>query len=208
MVNKVFSIILLILFSSIGTSSYAQEEKSIDSSRQQSTINQIKRPKYDEVYHAMVSDLVVVGEVIEVMDLPGPSSELFHSEAIVKIDSVLRGMANFGTLILLRMSGPVSDDRNISPIWSSDGIFKKGEHGIFFLHRPETDNFLVSPFIQSHFKTYDGKESLRDLPDSVFYGDHVCMDIISNGGLKYPWGTFKLGTVAKEIRTLLPSTEH
>ena len=180
--------------------------------------------KYDILEHAKVSDLVVIGEVVKVEDLPGPSSELFHSEALVRVDSVLKGKVNFNTLILLRMSGPLSDKGNISPRWSFDANFKIGERGIYFFHRPTRDNFLTSPFIQrglyslhrpseendhSHYKTsFYGRQSLNELPDSVFWGSHVCRDVIINGALKLPSGVETVESVAKKIRSLSPVLNH
>lgn len=217
-------IVLFVGFLWVFTTCYAQKEEASAGSGKNSSVTQTSRSKYDEVYHAIVSDLVVIGEVVKVEDLPGPSTELFHSEALVKIDSVLRGKANFKILILLRQSGPLSDKGNIRTRWSLDATFKVGERGIYFLHRPERDNYLTSPYIQrglyslhrppekndqSHYKTsFYGKQSLSELPDSVFWGDHVCRDGIINGMIRYPWGTETVDTVAKEIRNLSPVINH
>jgi hypothetical protein len=131
----------------------------------------------NEVEHARESDLVVFGEVMEVKDLPGPSSELFHSEALVRIDSTIKGKANFETLILLRQSGAISEFN--SHVVSGEANFKVGERSIYFLCRPDKDNYLTSPFVQrglysvsqlkqndkTNYKTsFYGKQSLGDLP--------------------------------------------
>jgi len=182
--------------------------------------------KYDEIEHARESDLVVIGEVVELEDLPSPSLEVFHSEALVRIDSVLKGTANFKTLILLRRSGPISDRGNLSPTISVDAHFKVGERGIYYFHRPNRDNYLTSPYIQrglfsllrpltpeekaqAHFKaTFYGKQSLSELPDSVFWGDNVCRDVIRNGSINLPPGRETVESVAKRIRSLSPIINH
>ena len=182
--------------------------------------------KYDEIEHARESDLVVIGEVVELEDLSNPSLEVFHSEALVRIDSVLKGTANFKTLMLLRMSGPISDKGNLSPTISVDAHFKAGERGIYYFHRPNRDNFLTSPYIQrglfsllrpptpeenaqAHFKvSFYGKQSLSELPDSVFWGDSVCRDVIRNDSLNVPSGREAVESVAKKIRSLSPIINH
>ncbi len=182
--------------------------------------------KYDEIEHARESDLVVIGEVVELEDLPSPSLEVFHSEALVRIDSVLKGTANFNTLILLRMSGPISDKGNLSPTISVDAHFTLGERGIYYFHRPNRDNFLTSPYIQrglfsllrpltpeekaqAHFKaTFYGKQSLSELPDSVFWGDNVCRNVIRNDSINVLSGREAVESVAKKIRNLSPMINH
>jgi hypothetical protein len=222
--NKYFATILFaILFYFV--TCFGQEQTKTDSSINKSITNYsnniVDNGIYDEIYHAKVVDLVVIGEVVKLADLPGLSTELFHSEAIVKIDSVLKGKANFNTVILLRLSGPLTD-KGISPNNSLDASFKVGENAIYFLLRSEKNTFLTSPFIQkglyslhrppdkddkSIYKTsFYSKKSLSELPDSVFWGSHVCRDVIVNDSVHYKWGTFDTKTVVKEIKTLLPST--
>ncbi len=73
-----------------------KKEKNVDD--EGTTAAQSRKSQYDEVHHAMVSDLVVIGEVVDVEEMHGPESECFHSKSIVKIDSVLRGKINARTL--------------------------------------------------------------------------------------------------------------
>lgn len=215
-----YSMVLFLGLLDVFTTCYAQEKKASEVSSKNIVAIQAGRSQYDAAYHAKVSDLVVIGEVVKIRDIPGPSTELFHSEALVKIDSVIKGKANFKIVILLRMSGPLSDRGNISPKWSLDANFKVGERGVYFLHHPARDNFLTAPYVQrglyslprmpekddqSHYKTsFYGKQSLSELPDSVFWGDNVCRDIIKNGSVSYPWGIEKIDTIAKKIRNLNP----
>lgn len=199
--------LVFITFLFVVITCHAQQKESGAASGNNPAVTQSKRPKYDEVYHAMVSDLVVIGEVVNVADMPGPESECFHSKTIVKIDSVLRGKIKGRTLVLLSTSGPITDKHLIFH-WSTDAYLKVGDRGIFFLHRPDRDNFLESPYIQLHHSTFYGRYSLSDLPDSVFWGDNVCRDAITNGTVDYPWGIIKVDAVIKEIENPNPVDNH
>lgn len=224
MASKYFPALALLVLALLGTTSFAQEAVTSGATGTKQASPTIGgRPKYNEIYHANVSDLVVIGQVTKVANLPGPSSELFHSEAVVRIDSVLKGEVNFGKLILLMMSGPITDSGIINR-WSWDANFEVGEQGIFFLHRPDEDHMLTAPFVQrglfslghlpkkgeeqSYKTSFYGRKSQSDLPDSVFWGDNACFNRIVNGVVTYKWGTFTIGTVAREIRTSKPSTEY
>ncbi len=223
MLNRILAILLCLITFSLLTKCYGQTQRGINTYKKNYAIPQIKRPKADEIEHAKEVDLVIIGEVVKVNNLPGPSSEVFHSEAIIKIDSILKGKANFKKVVLLRMSGPITDKKFTAKI-SVDANFKIGQRCIFFLIRPVKSNFLTSPFIQkgiysfdhpynkdvdATFKpTFNGQKSLSDLPDSVFWGDNKCKDLVISDSVHYRWGTFDLKTVIKEIKTLKQSPGH
>jgi len=180
--------------------------------------------RYDEVEHAKESDLVLFGKVVEVVDLPGPSSELFHSEALVRIDSALKGTPTFKTVILLKQSGSISENNSHHKIAvSGETTFKVGERSIFFLQRPDKNNYLISPFIQggfyynplakqndqSHYKTsFYGRQFLNELPDSVFFGDYGCRDVIINDTVFVPRGRETVESLVKKIRDLSQTINH
>ncbi len=120
------------------------------------------------------------------------------------------------------MSGPISDKGNLSPGISVDAHFHVGERGIYLFHRPDRDNFLTAPFIQrglfsllrpptpeesaqlNYKVSFYGRPSLSELPDSVFWGDSVCRDVIIDGSLNLPSGKETVESVAKKIRNLSP----
>lgn len=66
---------------------------------------------HDERCHAGLSDLVFIGKVLSIVDIPGPSDDPFHSKVNVLILEVLRGpKQQSDTIQLLRQGGGIITD--------------------------------------------------------------------------------------------------
>lgn len=162
--------------------------------------------RFNEVEQAALSDLVVIGDVVGKVNIPGPRTEFFHSKVLVKVDSVLRGQTPSDTLVLLLESGPISD--KIAMRVSTDGTFDIGEHAVFFLKRPETDSYMQAMFSNSRYKTFFGKRSLALLPKNSFWGGHGRAFLIENDTVFYASGSKDLNEFIRNIEKLKGDTKR
>jgi hypothetical protein len=120
--------------------------------------------KRDEQCQAVLYDLVIFGKVINIVDLPGPESEMFHTKVDIQIFDVLRGPKQQGdTLQIMQQGGPIISD--IHPgermTLSLEPRFTIGDLSVFFLI------------------------NVQDAPDDI-YLKHIHKSNFSQLLLKYP----------------------
>ena len=165
----------------------AQDEKANNRSVIKPSAMQIKKTEYNEAKHASLYELVVIGRVIDIRGTPASIHEMFHSEVIIKIDSVLKGELNFKNMIIRLQSGPVTDGiRGGNRIKSSiEPIFKVGEQSVFFMNPAKKDGYLNSPFVKENYQKYNGKNSISELSDSTFWVANDQTFLIKDGMINY-----------------------
>ena len=116
----------------------------------------------DEKDQAAMSDLVFVGKVLDVVDMPAPSAFPFHSKVNVQVLEVLKGPEQQeGTIQLLRQSGTITDvpppkrrppgvpanaKVTISRTVTTDPTYKVGETSVFFADSIEGDPYLATVY--------------------------------------------------------------
>lgn len=164
-------------------SSMAQQSLVGNAAHGKRILNQGVTRNYNEVEQAASVDLVVLGSVIHMVPLPGPRTEMFHSEVIVHIDSVLKGSPSFRTVIVKQQSGPLTGDTSIYS--SIEPRFNPGERVVLFLTRPARDSYLNSPFVKWRYKTLAGSALPGNLPDSVFWVDNKSKFDVKGGEVFY-----------------------
>ncbi len=107
----------------------------------------------DEKGKAVFSDLVIIGTVRQVVDMPGPDSKNnpFHSKITIDVDSVLKGKLPRNRMVeILRQSGPTTGA--FRKVVSSDVRLTQGEHVLAFLQRPENNSFLRA-YYRAYFES-------------------------------------------------------
>jgi len=164
----------------------AQNEKANNRSVIKPSGMQSKKMGPNEEELASLYELVVIGRVIDIRGTPASINEMFHSEVIIKIDSVLKGKLNFKNLIIRLQSGPVTDDIHGDRIKCSiEPIFKVGEQYVFFVNPAIKDGYLNSQFKAKRYNKYDGKNSISELSDSTFWVANDQTFLIKDGMISY-----------------------
>ena len=148
---------------------FAQQRITNNATKQSIKSFQLNKFNHDATLQADISDLVVFGTVIDIKETPAPKSEMFHSKIIIHINKILKGKANFNNLVIDQQSGPLSDVKNADIISSIEPRFKIGENVVLFLKKITKNNYTNSNFVKHNFKSFEGKKSLSELPDSVFW---------------------------------------
>lgn len=84
------------------------------------------------------SDVIIIGEVENIKDMPAPSSEMFHSMIQIQIDSLIKGKINFEEVIIRQQSGPITDyvHEGTRIEWSDEPELVIGHRYVFFLKKP------------------------------------------------------------------------
>ena len=180
-------ILLLVLSLLCGNTINFAQEKSInnDSLKKKSNI-QVNEIRYNEAEHASIYELVVIGSVIDIRGTPASMREMFHSEIIIKIDSVVKGKVNYRNIVIKLQSGPVTDDPHGDRIICSiEPIFKIGEQSVFFLNPAKSDAYLNSAFAKKTYKKFNGKNSISELADSTFWVATDQTFKVKNGMVNY-----------------------
>jgi hypothetical protein len=113
----------------------------------------------DERSKAALHDLVFIGKVINIEDMPGLKSDLFHSKVNIQIVEVLRGpKQKRDTIQILRHSGPITDSpeslnipsgkipsgKLLTLTTSLDPTYNIGETSVFFAYRFEDNPIWIS----------------------------------------------------------------
>ncbi len=133
----------------------------------------------DERCQAATSDLVFIGKVLGIVDMPGSSTEPFHSKVNVQIIEILRGPKQLSdTIQLLRQSGSVTDDSlkskfaphspagakiTVTKESATDARYKIGETSVFF-----ADNIEGHPYLTAIYKSTFKKAMLKFSNPSYF----------------------------------------
>lgn len=101
--------------------------------------------KPTEMTEAALSDLVVIGEVLKQVDIPGSENGPFRSTVLVQVTQLLKGDLQGSRVIeLLRQSGPTGGGNRITV--SIDAVFKPGETVLLFLQKPEKNSYLTAVY--------------------------------------------------------------
>lgn len=190
--NRQFILLLFICFLCSNVINYAQKKKLNSSPAIKPHISQIEKIQHNEIEQAFLYELVVIGSVIKIKETPASVNEMFHSEIIIKIDSILKGKTNFKNIIIRLQSGPVTDDKHGGDriISSIEPKFKIGEQSVYFLHPAMKDSYLNSPFVKGRYQRFNGKKSITELSDSTFWvGDNQTFKI--KDGMVYYFGKQK-----------------
>jgi hypothetical protein len=120
----------------------------------------------DERVDAAMLDMVLIGKVMNIIDLPGPRADPFHSKVVVQIMELLRGPKQAGdTIQLLRQGGPITDYRGGKAIIrvSTESTMRIGETAAFFLTNVYHDSYLTTVN-----KSFFSRQHL-DLPNPSYW---------------------------------------
>lgn len=101
---------------------------------------------WDQRAMVAITDVVIIGRVLRITDMPGPSSAPFHSAAEVLILEKLKGpVMTADTIHLLRISGPVTDmERDAEVFTAEDANVAVGEIAVFSILNIEHDQFITA----------------------------------------------------------------
>jgi hypothetical protein len=155
----------------------------------------LKRQEPNEMIVAAVSDLVVIGDVLEEVGLPGPKCQVFHSKVLVRVTSVLKGDLEGDEVIeLLRQSGPLNDSMGI---WvSSEANFKPGEDVLLSLVKPENSSFLTI----FHKNLFEGGKFKS--PVNAFWGGSRSKYPIKNGKVYFQGRERDLDEIVQNVKNV------
>jgi len=132
------------------------------------------------------SDYVLLGKVIQIIDRPGPMSEMFHTDVIIRVDSVLKGKVKYKNIIVKQMSGSITNEKKFSRMTSSkDFNFIVGEEVIIFKIDNKNSPFLNSQYVKDKFKTFSGKKTVNDLSEDSYWVNLSNIYSIQNGVIYY-----------------------
>jgi hypothetical protein len=149
----------------------------------------------DEMVKAVFSDLVVIGQVQEIVDMPGPDSQPFHSKVLVQVQSVLKGNRDSKKIIeVLRQSGPI--DATTSVRYSTDVNLRPGEKVLLFLVRPEKSSYLKTKFKQLF------ENSGKTFPESNFWANYNSDFPIIDDKVTMDGKSKELREVERNVRTV------
>ena len=134
------------------------------------SINKISESP-SEIMLAKESDLVIIGTVKDVKDLPAPSTEMFHSMVNFHIDSILKGETSRRDIIIRLQSGPITNAEKPGTIiaWSNEPKFIIGERFVLFLNNTKRDPYLNSKFVKKTYKTFDSRKNISELSGESFW---------------------------------------
>jgi hypothetical protein len=148
-----------------------------------------------EMIKAVLSDLVVIGQVQEIVDMPGPESQPFHSKVLVQVQSVLKGSRDSKKIIeVLRQSGPI--DATTSVKYSTDVNLRPGEKVLLFLVRPEKSGYLAKKFRQQL------QVSGKNFPESNFCANYNSDFLIIDDKVTMEGKSKELREVERNVRTV------
>ena len=146
---------------------------------------------WDERAMAAITDLVIIGKVLSIQDMPGPESVPFHSTANVLIVELLRGPKLKGdTIHLLRKAGPVTGyGKDIRVFSSADARIAVGETSVLYIDNIEHDQFLNSAY--KNFFSHGGSTFPRPSFWIAVGGKLPIRDsLVEYNGHKYPLDKF------------------
>lgn len=130
--------------------------------------------------------MVVIGTVKNIKDTPAPLNEMFHSMALIQIDTVLKGKTNLETIIIRLESGPITGDIKVARILVSDEPrFKIGERYVLFLNKSSNDSYLNSGWVKEKYKSFNNKKSVSELSDDTFWAGNRQVFEVKNGIIHY-----------------------
>ncbi len=117
------------------------------------------RTKPFEVVNVFVFDVVVVGKVKRMIDLPAPRTDPFHSKAVVEVSQVLKGLSpDTKEIEVLRESGPLTGEGDVRLRTSLEASLVVGEEAVFFLEKIGTATYIQTPF-RTYFRNHPDKYS-------------------------------------------------
>src|ERR1035437_7006027 len=100
----------------------------------------------DERCSALFCELIFIGKVLSIVDMPGPKSDLFHSKVNILIVEILKGPKQIkDTIQLMRKGGPITADvvNGILPgtifQTTTDAIYRIGETSVFYANTIDND---------------------------------------------------------------------
>lgn len=119
----------------------------------------------DERVDAAMSDLVFIGKVLSIQDMPCAESEPFHSKVNVQIIDLLKGPRQQNdTIQLLIQSGPITTKVNKKGHYlirdvTTDACFKIGKTYSLFAERTYNDPYLTTVYKDYFLKRKSAKMS-------------------------------------------------
>jgi hypothetical protein len=128
-------------------------------------------------------DLIVKGTVVERDYMPLPRSEAFHSNVVIKVDSILKGTLDSKRINIKQQSGPINKDTSI--FVSIEPRFRDGEEVIMFLNIPQHDLYLNSPYLRKTYKTFNGQKSLSKSTNSFYWASDKEVFEVKNDTVNY-----------------------
>ena len=133
------------------------------------------------------SDLIIIGTVKSIKDKPAPETEMFHSEVIIQIDSIIKGKVNSKYIIIRLQGGAMTNGSNgVDRIaFSSEPSFKIEEKLVFFLYNKDNDPYLKAA--NKRYKSFNNKNTIADLSNySYWVSNYQCFEIKND--MIYYWG--------------------
>jgi hypothetical protein len=152
----------------------------------------------DPSVEAVIRDLVIIGRVEKIVDVPAKKSEPFHSKIVVRIIELLKGPKPNGENIeLVREDGPIINDRDsvISYLRVPNELtFVEGEIAVFFFTEMAKDTYLNARY-KSYFRTN------RPGPQSpTYWVNHGCKYSINDSLVYYRGNRIPLKRFTEDIK--------
>ncbi|MDD8018266.1 MAG: hypothetical protein PHP42_07820 [Bacteroidota bacterium] len=150
----------------------------------------------NEKLDAAMHDLIIIGKVLSIVDMPNLKSVPFHSKVNIQILEVLKGLKpQTDTIQLLREDGPITDS---SPAVRVEVVpsakFVLGETAVYFLSNIYNDSFLTS-----RYKSYFSNKS-AELPRQAYWVRPQSKHQIINSNVKYHERDIPLIEFVSEIK--------
>jgi hypothetical protein len=185
--GKVFYHIMLFSILFLTTNIVAQYKISRADSLKNKSTTQSTKLIADETERAYFSDYVILGKVIKIVDTPAPLSEMFHSDVIIQVDSVLKGTFAKKQIIIKQQSGSITDGgpKKKHQTVSMDNDFYIGEQVVLFIAPKENLSFFNSPYVNKYYKSFSGKKSVSALSNDAFWVSHRQVAHIRSGDIYY-----------------------
>ena len=156
---------------------------------------------YDERIDAALKEFVIIGKVLNIVDVPGEKAKPYHSKVNIQILEVLKGRSQSDTIQLLREDGPITDGPPGAYLTVTHSAnFSAGETSVFFLN-----NIYNDPYFTSRYKSSLSKGA-SDIPNPTYWvrpiHKHQIVDSIVNyHGRMIPLAAFK-SNVEKIVQIL------